>query len=114
MAFVAILGRRLDRPMLNFGFSGNGKMEAEVARFLAELDPPSFVLDCLANMAAVPVTPSTIEVVSSCARSAPDTPILFWMNAAGPTRWIFRSTNRTMRSAAATSALPTTSSPPTA
>jgi hypothetical protein len=36
MCFVNILGRRLDRPMLNFGFSGNGKMEVEVAKFLAE------------------------------------------------------------------------------
>lgn len=49
MSFTNILGRRLDVPMLNFGFSGNGRMELEVARFLAELDPAAFVIDCSAN-----------------------------------------------------------------
>lgn len=31
MVYTAILGRRLNRPVINLGFSGNGKMEAEVA-----------------------------------------------------------------------------------
>ncbi len=52
MGFTNILGRRLNRPMLNFGFSGNGKTELEVARFLTELDPAVFVLDTSANTAA--------------------------------------------------------------
>ena len=38
MCHTAILGRRLDRPVINLGFSGNGRMEIEVARLLAELD----------------------------------------------------------------------------
>ncbi len=53
MAFPSILGRRLARPILNFGFSGNGRMEVEVAKFLAELDPAVFILDCMANMATL-------------------------------------------------------------
>jgi hypothetical protein len=36
---VAILGRVLHREVINLGFSGNGRMEPEVARLLAELDP---------------------------------------------------------------------------
>ncbi len=52
MGFTNILGRRLNRPMLNFGFSGNGKTELEVGRFLVELDPAVFVLDTSANTAA--------------------------------------------------------------
>jgi hypothetical protein len=63
--------------MLNFGFSGNGKMEVDVARFLAELDPAVFVLDCLANMGQVPVTPSTLEVVKVLRAKRAETPILF-------------------------------------
>ena len=39
MAFPAILGRRLRRPTINLGLSGNGCMEAEVAALLAEQDP---------------------------------------------------------------------------
>lgn len=52
MAFTNILARRLDRPVLNFGFSGNGKMELEVAQFLAEIDAGVFIIDCSGNMAA--------------------------------------------------------------
>ena len=50
MAYPAILGRRLEQPFLNFGFSGNARLEPEVARLLAELDPSVFVLDPLPNV----------------------------------------------------------------
>ena len=87
MAFTNILGRRLDRPMLNFGFSGNGRMEVEVAKFLAELDPAIFVLDCLANMGQVPVVERTKAVVNLLREKHADTPILIleereWADAA--------------------------------
>ena len=39
MTHSAILGRRLNHPVLNLGFSGNGQMEPEVGRFLAETGP---------------------------------------------------------------------------
>jgi lysophospholipase L1-like esterase len=50
MAFTNIVARRLDRTVLNFGFSGNGRMETSVGQFLAEIDAAVFVLDCTANM----------------------------------------------------------------
>lgn len=31
MVHTALLGRRLDRPVINLGFSGNGKMDPELA-----------------------------------------------------------------------------------
>ena len=43
-------GRRLDLPVVNLGFSGNGKAEPEVARLLADLDPAIYVLDPLPNL----------------------------------------------------------------
>src|SRR5690242_16520785 len=52
MTHVAILGRTFEREVINLGFSGNGRMEPEVIRFVAELDPAVFVLDCLPNMGA--------------------------------------------------------------
>ena len=52
MPHAAILGRRLNRPVINLGFSGNGRMEKEVGDFLCELDPAVYVLDCLPNMVA--------------------------------------------------------------
>lgn len=76
MAFVNILGRRLDRPMLNFGFSGNGKMETEVATLLAELDPAVLVLDCMANTPGKEVEARSYDVVKLWREQRPDTPIV--------------------------------------
>jgi lysophospholipase L1-like esterase len=76
MSFVNILGRRLDRPMLNFGFSGNGRMEIEVGRFLAELDPAIYVIDCVANTAPEQITERTGPLVKLFRKARPSTPIL--------------------------------------
>src|SRR5918994_1672547 len=38
MVHTAILGRRLDRPVINLGFSGNGRMDAAVGHFLLTID----------------------------------------------------------------------------
>ncbi len=76
MAFCAILGRRLDRPMLNFGFSGNGRTEVEVVKFLAEIDAGVFVLDCMANMGSIPVTERTEAVVKLLRGKRPEMPVL--------------------------------------
>jgi hypothetical protein len=50
MAYTAILGRWLDRETINLGFSGNGRMEPEMAGLLAELDPSVYVIDCIPNV----------------------------------------------------------------
>jgi len=50
MAYASILGRWLDRPTVNLGFSGSGRAEPEVARLLAELDPSAYVLDAVPNL----------------------------------------------------------------
>jgi hypothetical protein len=76
MTHVAILGRRFDRPVINLGFSGNGRMELEVARFVAELDAAVFVLDCLPNMTAKDVEERAEACVQLLRRAHPATPIL--------------------------------------
>jgi lysophospholipase L1-like esterase len=86
MSFVNILGRRLDRPMLNFGFSGNGRMEIEVGKFLAELDPAIFVIDCVANTDAGQIIDRCPPLVKHLRAAHPQTPILLldertWDNA---------------------------------
>jgi lysophospholipase L1-like esterase len=80
MAYTAILGRRLDRPVINLGFSGNGPMELEVAQFLKELDAGVFVLDCLPNMDAAQVKERTIPFVKILRQARPDTPIVLVEN----------------------------------
>ena len=50
MAWTNILSRRLDRTVLNFGFSGNGQMDTEMIEALARTDARLFILDCIPNL----------------------------------------------------------------
>ena len=50
MAWTNILSRSLDYPVVNLGFSGNGKLEKEVLGLMSELKARVFVLDCLPNL----------------------------------------------------------------
>jgi lysophospholipase L1-like esterase len=66
MAYPAILGRMLDMPVINLGFSGNGKTEPELARLLAEIEASAFVLDSLPNLETAQVgerLPKFIEIL---------------------------------------------------
>lgn len=76
MPHPAILGRRLDRPTVNLGFSGNGRMEPEVGTLLAELDPAAYVIDCLPNMIGSEVAERTVPLVHQLRAAHPHTPIL--------------------------------------
>ncbi|NLS90797.1 MAG: hypothetical protein GXX96_01250 [Planctomycetaceae bacterium] len=76
MAFPAIVGRQLDTPTINLGFSGSGRMEPEMADLLAELDPSVYVLDCLWNMSADLVSTRIEPFVKTLRAAHPDTPIL--------------------------------------
>jgi lysophospholipase L1-like esterase len=69
-------GRRLDRLAINLGFSGNGKMEPELADLLADLDPVVYVLDCLPNMTAEEVERRVEPFVRRLRAAHPATPIV--------------------------------------
>ncbi len=76
MAHAAILGRRCDRPVVNLGFSGQGKLDAELGVLLAELDAAVYVLDCLPNMNAELVRTRAAPFVRALRAARPDTPIV--------------------------------------
>jgi hypothetical protein len=76
MGVTAILGRRLNRPVINLGFSGSGRMEPEVARILAELDPALFFIDCLPNLEANEVAARVEPFVRILREKHPETPIV--------------------------------------
>ncbi|MCX6378406.1 MAG: SGNH/GDSL hydrolase family protein [Armatimonadetes bacterium] len=80
MAFTNILGRTLDRPVINLGFSGSAMLEQEVADIIAELDPILFVLDALPNAHNLPPDKLTARLTAfakTLRAKHPDTPILF-------------------------------------
>jgi hypothetical protein len=76
MVHSAILGRRFNWPTINLGFSGQGKMEPEIADLLAELDPSIYVLDCLPNMVAGEIKERVEPFVHKLRAAHPDTPIV--------------------------------------
>ena len=76
MCHTAILGRRLNRPIVNLGFSGNGKMEPEVAELMAEIDAAVYVVDCLPNLTADLVTQRVRRLVEIVRSQRKETPIL--------------------------------------
>jgi len=76
MVHTSILGRRLQRPVINLGFSGNGTMDLEVAQLLGELDASLYVIDCLPNMVAAQVRQRVKPLVEAIRTARPDTPIV--------------------------------------
>lgn len=80
MAYPAIIGRRLHRPIVNLGFSGNGPMELEIARLMVEIDASIYVLDCLPNMSAEMVLERTEPFVRILRDASPRTPIVLVEN----------------------------------
>jgi lysophospholipase L1-like esterase len=50
LAWTNILGRNFSTPLINLGFSGNGRMEKEVIDLIAEHPAKLVVLDCIPNL----------------------------------------------------------------
>ena len=91
MPHPAILGRRLNQPTINLGFSGNGKLEKEVGQFLVELDPAVYVLDCLPNMVAAEITERTAPMVNQLRAAHPGVPIVLVEDRTYPASWLVPS-----------------------
>ena len=85
MAYTSILGRRLNREIINLGFSGNGKTEQEVATLIAELDPAAFVIDALPNLTVALLKERMPRFIEIIREKRPETPILLVQNPIYPT-----------------------------
>ena len=80
MAPSNILSRRLNRDIINLGFSGNGTMEPEMARLLAELDPAIYMLANQENLKSDAVFERVTAFVSILVAAHPQTPIVLIEN----------------------------------
>jgi len=89
MSYPAIVGQRLDRDHINLGFSGNGKMEPEMATLIAELKAAVFVLDCLPNMTPEQVTERVAPTVKTLRAVHPKTPIVLVENIIYQSSWFY-------------------------
>ncbi len=80
MCHPALLGRWLDREVVNLGFSGAGKMEMPLAALLGDIDACLYVLECLPNMTADMVAERVAPFVRRLRAVQPTTPILLVEN----------------------------------
>ena len=85
---TAILGRRFDRPVINLGFSGNGRMDEAVGELLVKIDAAVFVIDCLPNMDADAVRAKCIPLVNQLRAAHPATPIVLVEDRRFTNSWI--------------------------
>ncbi len=76
MCYSAILGRWLNNPTINLGFSGNGIMEPEVIDLLCELDPVVYVLDNIPNMNEASVKEREENAIRKLRAAHPETSIV--------------------------------------
>ncbi|MEX0360381.1 MAG: SGNH/GDSL hydrolase family protein, partial [Allomuricauda sp.] len=78
MAWTNILERRLDRSIINLGFSGNGRLEPELIDLMTEIDAKLYILDCLPNLS--PNRDNTqllvLNAVKRLKEKRPHTPII--------------------------------------
>jgi lysophospholipase L1-like esterase len=86
MAWTNILSRKLDRTVINLGFSGNGRLENPIIDLINEIDARVFILDCLPNLISKDIDSVTlqkriIESVKSIRSKNPETPILLTEHA---------------------------------
>jgi hypothetical protein len=88
MVHTAILGRHLEMPVVNLGFSGNGKMDAGVGEFLVKIDAAAYVIDCLPNMSPAEVRQKCPPLVKLIRAARPETPIVLVEDRRYANSWI--------------------------
>jgi hypothetical protein len=88
MVHTAILGRRIDAPVVNLGFSGNGRMDAAVGDFLTQIDAAMYVIDCLPNMNATAVREKCVPLVKQIRAARPNTSIVLVEDRRFTNSWI--------------------------
>jgi hypothetical protein len=81
MAYPSIIGRMLDWPTINQGYSGNGKSEPEIAALFAEIDPAVYVYDSLPNLDAQEAKDRVEPFLRTLRKAHPKTPIVLVENA---------------------------------
>ncbi|MGA1149932.1 MAG: SGNH/GDSL hydrolase family protein [Flavobacteriaceae bacterium] len=78
MAHTNIISRKLDIDVVNFGFSGNGRMEQPIAEIISSVEPSLYIIECMPNMIKPElITERTIPLVNTIREKNPNTPIIF-------------------------------------
>ena len=76
MAYPAILQRKTGYDVINLGFSGNAKMEIELARYLASVPADLYILDCIPNPSPEQIKERSYEFIKYLRQQKPGIPII--------------------------------------
>ena len=80
MAHTNIISRKLDIDCINYGFSGNGRMETPIVELISEIDARFYVIECLQNMDSEQVKERVKPLVDIIRTNHPHTPIVLVEN----------------------------------
>ncbi|MDA9631793.1 SGNH/GDSL hydrolase family protein [Bacteroidota bacterium] len=80
MAHTNIISRKLDVDCINYGFSGNGRMETPIVELISEIDARFYVIECLQNMDSEQVKERVKPLVDIIRTNHPHTPIVLVEN----------------------------------
>ena len=94
MPHPAILGRRLDHPVVNLGFTSHGRMDAAIGELLITIDAAVYVIDCLPNMAPADVKLKCVPLVNQIRAAKPNTPIVLVEDRRFTNAWIIPQRNQ--------------------
>jgi lysophospholipase L1-like esterase len=86
MAWTNILERKLDRTVINLGFSGNGKFEKPIFGLMDKVDARLYIFDCMPNLSKTPLSillPRIDTGLAVIRRDHPNTPVLLVEHADG-------------------------------
>lgn len=76
MAHTNILERMLQQEVVNLGFSGNGRLDYEVAEIIADNDASVIVIDALPNVNVQEIDDKMINFIQIIRKKHPDTPMV--------------------------------------
>ena len=78
MAHTSIISRRLDREVMNLGFSGNAFLDMEIAELMASVeDPGVYVMDYVPNASAEAIDELGEKFFRVVRDAHPDVPVIF-------------------------------------
>jgi glycerophosphoryl diester phosphodiesterase/lysophospholipase L1-like esterase len=76
MSYTNILSRRLNREVINLGFSGNGQLDLDVSEQMARLAPSCYVMDCVPNVNPQQIRERGFTFLENLRRAHPTVPIV--------------------------------------
>ncbi len=78
MAYTNIIGRRFNREVFNLGFSGNARLDMEIAHLMASVkEPGAFVLDFVPNSSDKLINEVAEKFFRVLRDAHPDVPVIF-------------------------------------